>query len=295
MADPTYRAAQPGEFFCPAGGKWYVERTGSEARQTYKPQWSSRFSNLKDQVLTFSGICAKQGPNSGCCNEDPCMNNSTCPEGKLEPTYWDRPDQYEYFKHLNILLSSTAPQSTSTLLPTGFSSSSSGSKSLGAVIGGAVGVTLGFLVIVAAVVLLLWRRKRRNRKQDLSRPSMRENKPEAGELASPVSAGTVPPTYSWDVNGNPPVQQRWAHNHSEVSGEDSKDSPRSLYTELHSESSLARIAELPGATAARELDTPDITPKPLQTSFEDDMAKQSHGLDIVTNAEEESRKSAGKR
>lgn len=26
MADPTYRAAQPGEFFCPAGGKWYVAK-----------------------------------------------------------------------------------------------------------------------------------------------------------------------------------------------------------------------------------------------------------------------------
>lgn len=24
MADPTYRAAQPGEFFCPSEGKWYV-------------------------------------------------------------------------------------------------------------------------------------------------------------------------------------------------------------------------------------------------------------------------------
>lgn len=24
MANPTYRAAQPGEFFCPTGRTWYV-------------------------------------------------------------------------------------------------------------------------------------------------------------------------------------------------------------------------------------------------------------------------------
>jgi hypothetical protein len=37
--------------------------------------------------------------------------------------------------------------------------------------------------------------------------------------------------------------------------------------------SLARIAELPGAPAAEELATPDITPKPSQTGFGSDMAK----------------------
>lgn len=123
------------------------------------------------------------------------MNNSTCPEGKLEPTYWDRPDQYEYFKDLNILLSSTAPRSTSSASP--FGSTSSGSSNRSTVIGGAVGGTLGFLAIVALVVFLLWRRKRANRKHDPSESSMEENKPEAGELASPISAGTgtfPPPT-----------------------------------------------------------------------------------------------------
>lgn len=121
---------------------------------------------------------------------DPCMNNSTCPEGKLEPTYWDRPDQYEYFKDLNILLSSTAPRSTSTPSSTNGTASSS-SRSSGSVIGGAVGGTLGFLAIVGVVVFLLWRRKRRVRKQtgNDSVSSMEENKP-IGELASPVSAGT---------------------------------------------------------------------------------------------------------
>ena len=118
------------------------------------------------------------------------MNNSTCPQGKLEPTFWDRPDQFEYFKDLNILLSSTAPRSTSTPSPTASVTPSSGSKVSGAVIGGAVGGTLGFIAIVAAVVFLLCRRRRRNRKHasqnssEAADPSMVEQKPK--ELASPV-------------------------------------------------------------------------------------------------------------
>lgn len=234
------------------------------------------------------------------------MNNSTCPEGKLEPTYWDRPDQYEYFKDLNILLSSTAPRSTSRPSPT--SSSGSGGKSgpSGAVIGGAVGGSLGFVLIVAAVVFLLWRKRRNENRVNNDASSIEENKPEAGELASPISAGTgmsifatstnrsiiddwtAPPTYSWDVHGNSSVQQHWAHNHPEVSGEDSKDSPRSPFTELHSKGSLARIAELPGAPAAKELDTP----QPSQNEFGNDVAK-TNGMS--TALEQEPRRSIEKR
>ena len=82
---------------------------------------------------------------------------------------------------------------------------------------------------------------------------------------------SVPPTYFWDVNA--PSQQTWAHSGPEVSGEDSKDSPRSTFTELHSKSSLARIAELPGAPAAKEMGTLEVTPKPSQTGFGSNMAK----------------------
>ena len=87
------------------------------------------------------------------------------------------------------------------------------------------------------------------------------------------------------MNGNSPIQQPWGRNHSEVSGEDSKDSPRSPYTELHSKSSLARIAELPGGMAAKELDTSEITPKPSRTELGTDMAKQPLGLGVDTQAE----------
>jgi hypothetical protein len=96
---------------------------------------------------------------------------------------------------------------------------------------------------------------------------------------------TAPPTYSWDAHGNSPVQQRWAHNRPEVSGEDSKDSPRSPFTELHSKDSLARIAELPGGAAAKELDTPEITPKPSHNEFGCDVAKQHHGVSTALEQE----------
>lgn len=223
------------------------------------------------------------------------MNNSTCPEGKLEPTYWDRPDQYEYFKDLNILLSSTAPRSTSSPTPAASSVRGSGSISSGAIIGGAVGGSLAFAAIIAAVVFLLCRRERRNRKQGSGissggpNTSMEENSLGAGEVASPVSVGTgmfepyqsiikhgtnhskAPPMYSWDAEGNHSTHHVSGQ---EMLGEDLKDSPRSPFSELHSKGSLARIAELPGGIEAKELDTVETTPKCPQTMLGDDKAKQ---------------------
>lgn len=125
------------------------------------------------------------------------MNNSTCPPGKLEPAFWDRPDQYYYFHDLNVALSSTVPE------PTAFSTASSTpsssptvtpsptaapnpSKVSGAVIGGAVGGSLAFLLIIAAVVFLLCRR-RRNKKSTELEPANTSVLPKA-ELASPTTS-----------------------------------------------------------------------------------------------------------
>ncbi|KAG9206405.1 hypothetical protein G6514_003236 [Epicoccum nigrum] len=81
------------------------------------------------------------------------MNNSTCPEGNLEPSYWNRPDQYEYFKALNILLASNT------------TSPDNGSKPSGAVTAGAVVGSLGSIAIVMVAVFLLWRRKKHIQKR----------------------------------------------------------------------------------------------------------------------------------
>lgn len=244
MADPTYIAAEPGEFFCPAGGIWYV--TDHKGLQTSKVQWS-RPIVFQETYLTPPGTCARQAPSSlvvalqtharmdalaivfvqqasrqlfttslpedravvklrsGLARRhqpfgdvamqvgldrwnittvylhktDPCMNNSTCPEGKLEPSYWDRPDQYEYFKAFNILLASNTP------LP------SNGSKPSNAVIAGAVVGSLAFVAILIVAVCLLCRRYNHTQKQTGgdSASAMEENNP-AGGLASSMSVGT---------------------------------------------------------------------------------------------------------
>jgi hypothetical protein len=99
------------------------------------------------------------------------MNNSTCPEGKLEPAVMSRPDQYEYFGALNVLLSSALPSATSSPSVSATASqapaspkASSSSKVPGAVIGGAIGGAIAFLVIVGVAVFFLLRRKRRKQK-----------------------------------------------------------------------------------------------------------------------------------
>ena len=131
----------------------------------------------------------------GCCNEDPCMNNSTCSTGKLEPAFWDatRPDLLAYFHDLNVALSSVVPTSTasatasSTPTPTPPPNSS---KVSGAVIGGAVGGSLAFALIVAAIVFALCRRKRRNRNQTThNNEEPNTSTPQKQEMASPMSAG----------------------------------------------------------------------------------------------------------
>ena len=246
MADPTYITATPGEFFCPAGGIWYVASTHHEALQTSKTQWSRPIA-IHETCLTPLGTCARQVPNSSAValqtharmdalaivsvqqasrqlsttslpearvvvglrsglarrhrpsgdvaiqvgrdsqstataylhRIDPCMNNSTCPEEKLEPSYWDRPDQYEYFKALNILLASNTP------------SPNNGSKPSGAVIAGAIVGSLAFVAILIVAVCLLCRRYNHTQKQTGSDPAsaMEENNI-AGRLASSMSAGT---------------------------------------------------------------------------------------------------------
>ncbi|KAJ8115772.1 hypothetical protein OPT61_g2665 [Boeremia exigua] len=210
MADPTYRAAQPGEFFCPIGGRWYTCESGTKFvgccladpcqngchGDILRP--AGRSVALDNQ--SPGGSCGGQTPFWtcgqaptfwGCCNEDPCKNNSTCPLGKLEPTYWDRPDQYEYFKDLNILLSSTEPRPTSIPLPNASSTPSGSSVSSGALIGGIVGGIAGLFAIIGLTVCFLMHRRRRARKQKSSdaSTSVEANYPEAGD-AGPASAST---------------------------------------------------------------------------------------------------------
>jgi hypothetical protein len=133
----------------------------------------------------------------GCCNEDPCMNNSSCPDGQLEPAFWDRPDQYYYFHDLNVALSSTVPPPTaySTANSTSATASdtstataaASSSKASGRVIGGAVGGSLAFLIIIAAIVFYLFRRRRKQKEKSTETEAADNFVVPKTELASPIA------------------------------------------------------------------------------------------------------------
>jgi len=132
------------------------------------------------------------------------MNNSTCPEGQLEPAFWDRPDQYYYFHDLNVALSSTVPAPTafSTAVSTSAAASNTPTPSASAspdgvssgVIGGAVGGSLAGVIIIAAVVFLLFRR-RRNQKANAEAEAANGQVIPKAELASPTTnTGFTPST-----------------------------------------------------------------------------------------------------
>ncbi|KAH7383745.1 hypothetical protein BKA66DRAFT_441269 [Pyrenochaeta sp. MPI-SDFR-AT-0127] len=222
MSENGYTPASPGDFFCPAGGKWYACETGTTfvGCCTSDPCKNGCFGDslrpagVSPSIYTKypGGTCGgntdfwtcMNGPTFwGCCNSDPCKNNGTCTVGHLEPAFMNRTDQFDYFRALNHLLSSTTvPSSTArpsvsdvvatvnavtsatnsaaisaAISATGGSSSSStgaptnsgsgsGSGVSGAVIGGAVGGGVALIAVIAIAVLFLCRRKRRKGKQD---------------------------------------------------------------------------------------------------------------------------------
>ncbi|RYN25637.1 hypothetical protein AA0112_g8536 [Alternaria arborescens] len=223
----------------------------------------------------------------GCCNEDPCMNNSTCPEGELEPSFWDRPDQYHYFHDLNVALSSSVPAPTAFSTASSISSAPSDTSRItaaaspsgtsSAVIGGAVGGSLAFLIIIAAIIFFLWHRRRNQKKKSTETEAANTLVIPKAELASPTtpSGFSPPPTYSWDHSGQN-SQQKWAHYHTgrqELGGDTTR-------AELYSPSAN-KPAELPGSPEAGELESPQNTPEVVQGAFAHDTTKQqTHGLGV---------------
>ncbi|KAF7673408.1 hypothetical protein GT037_008731 [Alternaria burnsii] len=229
----------------------------------------------------------------GCCNEDPCMNNSTCPEGELEPSFWDRPDQYYYFHDLNVALSSSVPAPTAFSTTSSISSApsdtsrataaASPSGTSSAVIGGAVGGSLAFLIIIAAIIFFLWHRRRNQKKKSTETEAANTLVIPKAELASPTtpSGFSPPPTYSWD-HSSQNSQQKWAHYHTgrqELGGDTTR-------AELYS-SSANKPVELPGSPGARELESPQNSPEVAQGEFAHDVSKQQAdglGLNIAETA-----------
>ncbi|KAI4656162.1 hypothetical protein J4E93_000881 [Alternaria ventricosa] len=213
------------------------------------------------------------------------MNNSTCPEGQLEPAFWDRPDQYYYFHDLNVALSSTVPAPTafstavSTSAPASNTPTPSASASpdgvSGRVIGGAVGGSLAGLIIIATVVFFLFRR-RRNKKANAEAEAANGQVIPKAELASPTTTTgfapsngfSPPPTYSWDTSGH---GQKWTQHHigtGEMMGDTRNREVNAKCADSHGP------AELYGALPAGELESPEYIPKVAQGKSAHDTSKQ---------------------
>ncbi|OAL57014.1 hypothetical protein IQ07DRAFT_582281 [Pyrenochaeta sp. DS3sAY3a] len=302
MANATYY-----DFHCPLGGKWYACSTGSKfvGCCTSDPCGSTGCvqGNVRSGGYNISHYgewpdascgaasdfysCSAGDTFWGCCKSNPCAATpaATCPQGDLVPAFLERPEQFSVYASAS---STPTPEANSK-------------SNTGAIAGGVVGGVAG-LAIIGALIFFLLRRQKRNKHEDHSeaaaaaQPMMNNEKPD--ERHSTQYGGlSPPPTYS------APTQSYYQHPDPSKSHyqqyANMADGPQELPAELASPnenrfselpasgpSSGHRFSELPAdATRATELESPQTSPRPLQTEFATDMAKQpnqNRGLGVTT-------------
>ncbi|KAF2823582.1 hypothetical protein CC86DRAFT_409486 [Ophiobolus disseminans] len=287
-------------FMCPAGGQWYAcGATGQSkfvgcctadpcstgcAQGNIKPggfnaTMHGKFPDASCGTASNFFSCGFSGTFWGCCKSDACKSTpgATCKEGDLVPAFMERPEQ------LNAYAPSSVPKSDSK-------------SSNGAVIGGAVGGGVVAAIIIGVLIFFFLRRRRQNQQQ---------TGPESGANAmTPMMKGTEdrhsaqygqspPPTYtspnpnyyqSMSPEKGHPYQTPYQEYRSDAAGP--QELPAELsspaqhrYSELPAESSSSgaqRFSELPAGTdrMAAELESPQVSPRPLQSEFGSDLAKR---------------------
>ncbi|KAH8726975.1 hypothetical protein GQ44DRAFT_144179 [Phaeosphaeriaceae sp. PMI808] len=287
---------------CPAGGKWYACPAGtsrfvgcctSDPCSTgcvqgniqpvhYNSTMHGKIPDASCGTASDFYSCGFGDTFWGCCKSNPCkaVPGPACKAGDLVPSFMERPEQFSAF----------APSSTPN--------PSSGSNK-GAVIGGVVGGVVVVAIIIGILIFCCCRRRKRN--QQKSEPEggatastpMMEQRPEEG-----FSAQYAPPTYS---SPNPNVfqsmapskekpyhqqyqqYQQYASHSAEPQELPAEMGPSSQhrFSELPAESSSSngqRISEMPAGAnrVTAELESPHVSPRPLQTEFSTDLAKQAH-------------------
>ncbi|KAH8708615.1 hypothetical protein GQ44DRAFT_776984 [Phaeosphaeriaceae sp. PMI808] len=310
MAEDNYSPAAPGDFFCPAGGTWYACQTGTNfiGCCTSDPCGTGCFGDRLRPVGVSTTIYNKYpggtcggntpfwtcmaGPTFwGCCNSDPCKNNSTCSVGNLEPAFMTRPDQIKYFGALNVLLSSTVPSiisSATSLLPVSETASgspastlpSSPSKVSSAIIGGAVGGAVVLLGMIGVVIFFLCRRRRRRQKSENGEAKLIDKSSTEQPLSPELGGNSPPPAYSHEHQSFPHSEstttnhihlKQWSYKRivpQELPTEYADMSTSNRYSELPAQTTFHRLSELPaGATRLSELESPLVSPQPPQTDF----------------------------
>ncbi|KAF1830159.1 hypothetical protein BDW02DRAFT_573300 [Decorospora gaudefroyi] len=300
------------DFHCPTGGDWYACANGSNFvgccttdpctngcvqgniraggyNISHHGEWPDASCGSASDFFT----CNAGDSFWGCCKSNPCAATppATCAQGDLVPAFMERPEQF------NVYASASA---SPTPAP------SSGSN-IGAIAGGVVGGLVVVAIIGAIIFFVL--RKRRNQKPAGGEmgaaamvPMMNGEKRDHSDVSVQYGGQSPPPTYSAPQDayqtmspskGHPSYQQ-YAHNAIEPQElpADTASPAEHRYSELPANFSgvvnTRRFSELPpGARAERvsELESPEISPRPLQTEFLNDMAKRAspaQGLGLTT-------------
>ncbi|KAF2031269.1 hypothetical protein EK21DRAFT_63518 [Setomelanomma holmii] len=220
----------------------------------------------------------------GCCKSNACAATpaATCKDGDLVPAFMERPEQF------NAYAPSATPEAKS--------------GSNGAIIGGAVGGGVAAAIIIGVLIFFFCRRKKRSQHNlengaTASTPMMKER--DEAHLSVQYGGQSPPPTYSSpnpNFYGNvaPSKVNPYQQPYQEYRHEDS--APQELpaensspvehrYSELPAESSSSkRYSELPAGarSATAELESPQASPRPLQSEFSTDLAKQANqGLGVT--------------
>jgi hypothetical protein len=247
----------------------------------------------------------------GCCKSNPCAATppSTCAQGDLVPAFMERPEQFHAY-------ASTSASPTPSAAP------ESGSNT-GVIVGGVVGGVV-VLAIIGAIVFFVFRKRRNQRLAEGEMgaaamvPMMKGEKGHGSrdsvqyggqsrtlthisELGQMIMFETAPPIYSAPAHDYQNTSPSKAHSPYHQYAQDAVE-PQELpadvsspsehrYSELpaniSSGTDTRRYSELPTKTTrgASELESPQISPRPLQSEFSNDMAKRAspaHGLGVTT-------------
>ncbi|CAN9312313.1 unnamed protein product [Alternaria alternata] len=197
-----------------------------------------------------------------------------------------------------------APDAASAT-PSASSSSGDGKSNTGAIVGGVVGGVVGLAIIGLIIFFVL--RKRRNQKPaegDMGAaamvPMMNNEKHDHNRHSSQFNGQSPPPTYSAPIGGsyhdNTPTKGHQSYHQYASHASEPQELPAEFpssstqrYSELPAGADNRRFSELPaeatGPAPPSELESPQVSPRPVQAEFQNDMAKrasQGRGLGVMT-------------
>jgi len=285
------------DFHCQAEAKWYACDKGSRfvgccttdpcskgcAQGNIRPgaynithygEWPDASCGT---ASTFYSCSA--GPSFwGCCKSNPCAATppAICPQEDLVPAFMDRPEQFEAYVD-----ASSTPDTSSK-------------SHIGAIVGGVVGGVF-VIGIIGAIIMFVLRRRRKSKQEDgymgaaSMIPMMKPEKHDVNRNSVHYTGQSPPPMYSSPEQNvyqqSFPIKGQQYASHGNEPQELPADVSSHRYSELPADISNVvdnrRFSELPAEVRSpappSELASPEISPRPLQAEFSNDMAKRTSG------------------